>query len=803
MEEKMNFQKIDELFTVTPKAKNTTNLAPVVADKNKPKDIYSLLDAKKCMNLNIVLRQLSMSADDIVEWIFNNNSLDEKSSKIGDVLKALPSVDELERLKEFTGTYATMGTAEKVCLKLSKIKGYKHLLDLCALKSEFQQLNGNIATALDVMTESSQVVLTNETLKEILIIVLVTGNYLNQGSHVGAAKGFKLSSIPVIKDMKSTDSKLGFLNFIVAEFEESGGSVGGFKDLEILGKATTYSITNLRKDVDSIKQLSSKIQSLAKIVLDADVAEKVEQFSRTFSSELRNIEERMWNVEELNKRVARFFCEDENTFKIEDCFKILSVFSENCGQVKRENEMRRQADMEAEKRKLGKTSGVHELNRFDSMKRETFSINDSSEIHRSKLPMLKSEVCEEKGKELFEILEAAKFFTNRRSRYSTRSTKSFLSENDMSSPAIERERKITADSFRTQSATLRNETLVKSILEQQSPTIESKLVDTSDDTTEAIMEVAAVDNISEVNELMPSELSVKSDFEDNIAGEIVDIQAEETLILKENRSNTLERKCVGPAKPSNLVRSRLTTSYLELPMVTSSAMSDRDKSIELTRFKRIQSIKLKPNKPNELETPRMQTRNPNVIKKNEADKKISEMFPRDTYKPPVGLYKSQAGELLIHLPKGKEEKIKNKELTKSKTNLTFEGDSTRMSYTSQSKVSTTSFIGRIHKKIIGEPTKHIKVARNDSIKSQVTAFKDISGKTAKELAQPKTNERIVIVHPTRASLLRESIRIKNKVEPKSKKSSQVIVETQSWSRKLNKSRDFNQWKLVNINELTE
>lgn len=763
VQQKMNFQKIDELFTVTPKAKNNANLGPDVADKNKPKDIYSLLDAKKCMNLNIVLRQLSMSADDIVNWIFNNNSLDERSSKIGDVLKALPGVDELDRLRDFTETDAIMGTAEKVCLKLSKTKGCKHLLHLCALKSEFQQLHSSISTYLDVMTESCQVVLTNETLRDILIIVLVTGNYLNQGSYVGSAKGFKLSSIPVIKDMKSADSKLGFLNFIVDELEKSGGSVGGFKELEILGKATTYSITSLRKDVDSIKQLSSKIQNLGKIALESDVAEKVEQFSRTFSSELKNIEERMWNIEELNKRVARFFCEDENTFKIEDCFKILSMFSENCSQVKRENEMRRQANMEAEKRRLSKTCGVCELNRVDSIKRKSLSINNSGDKITGGFT---NQVCDEGGKELFEILETAKFFTNRRSRHSTRSTKSFLSDSDMSSPAIERERRITAD--RTQSVTLENDMLVRSILEQslnivehQPANIEPKSANATDDSFDATMQVVAIDNISKVNEL--SKLTAKPDFENNTVKETVNVEAEESLIFKENRSNVPERKYLGLAKQSNLVKSRLTTSYLELPNSTSNIASGRDKSIELTRFKRIQSIKLKPH---ELPTPRMQRRNPNATTKNEIDKKASETFTKDTYKPPVGLYKCQAGELLIHLHKGKDEK--NNIVTKPKTKITFEGNSIGTPNISQSKVSTTSFLSRIHKKIIGESAQQIKIARTDSVKSQVTAIKDVSAKPTKELAQPKLKKNEVIVQPTRASLLRESIRIKNKVEPKSK-----------------------------------
>lgn len=55
----------------------------------------------------------------------------------------------------------------------------------------------------------------------------------------------------------------------------------------------------------------------------------------------------MRELEVLRSQLAEFFCEDPNSFKMEECFKIFYQFCEKFKQAVRENEKRRVLEEQA------------------------------------------------------------------------------------------------------------------------------------------------------------------------------------------------------------------------------------------------------------------------------------------------------------------------------------------------------------------------------------------------------------------------------------------------------------------------
>ena len=58
------------------------------------------------------------------------------------------------------------------------------------------------------------------------------------------------------------------------------------------------------------------------------------------------------NLESSQKEIADFFCEDPNTFKMEECFRLLNGFFDKFKKAVTENAKRREAEELAEQRRI-------------------------------------------------------------------------------------------------------------------------------------------------------------------------------------------------------------------------------------------------------------------------------------------------------------------------------------------------------------------------------------------------------------------------------------------------------------------
>lgn len=63
--------------------------------------------------------------------------------------------------------------------------------------------------------------------------------------------------------------------------------------------------------------------------------------------EMAQLKRDMEELENVRKSLADFFCEDTNTFKIEECFKVFHQFCQKFNQAVAENERRRMQEEQA------------------------------------------------------------------------------------------------------------------------------------------------------------------------------------------------------------------------------------------------------------------------------------------------------------------------------------------------------------------------------------------------------------------------------------------------------------------------
>lgn len=98
-------------------------------------------------------------------------------------------------------------------------------------------------------------------------------------------------------------------------------------------------LTNEFNALDTrIKKIKSQIQLAS---TETDIQEQMAQFLQMAEQEMAQLKRDMEELDGVRRTLAEFFCEDTNTFKIEECFKIFHQFCQKFNQAVAENERRR------------------------------------------------------------------------------------------------------------------------------------------------------------------------------------------------------------------------------------------------------------------------------------------------------------------------------------------------------------------------------------------------------------------------------------------------------------------------------
>uniref|UniRef100_A0A3Q3EWN2 FH2 domain-containing protein n=1 Tax=Labrus bergylta TaxID=56723 RepID=A0A3Q3EWN2_9LABR len=219
--------------------------------------------ANRAKNLAITLRKEGMAASDICCAIETYNQ------------RAL-SLDFLELLERFIPTeYETklihnyecegrpldeLSEEDRFMVRFSKIRASPSE-SACSPSwaTSPRQLNALIAASMSIKSSSK--------LKKILEIILAFGNYMNSSKR-GAAYGFRLQSLDLLLDTKSTDRRQTLLHFIVCKIQEKYPELQTFySELHFLDKAALVSLDSILQDVRSLErglELTSRELSVEK-----------------------------------------------------------------------------------------------------------------------------------------------------------------------------------------------------------------------------------------------------------------------------------------------------------------------------------------------------------------------------------------------------------------------------------------------------------------------------------------------------------------------------------------------------------
>ncbi|OCT60055.1 formin-like protein 1 [Xenopus laevis] len=233
----------------------TTFSMKVKAAQNQPNKV-SLIETNRAKNLAITLRKGGLNPEAITTAIQKFDMQAFNMDFLELLARFLPTDWERQQIAKYCRDQKPLDdlTAEdRFMVHLCSIPRLAERVNTMTFMANFPDMASRLKPQLDSLIAASMSIKSSEKLKGILELVLAFGNYMNSSKR-GAAYGFRLQSLDVLLETKSTDRKQTLLHYMIRVIHEKYSHLSSFhSDLHFMDKAATVSLDAVLADVKSLQ----------------------------------------------------------------------------------------------------------------------------------------------------------------------------------------------------------------------------------------------------------------------------------------------------------------------------------------------------------------------------------------------------------------------------------------------------------------------------------------------------------------------------------------------------------------------
>uniref|UniRef100_A0A3Q3W8J2 FH2 domain-containing protein n=1 Tax=Mola mola TaxID=94237 RepID=A0A3Q3W8J2_MOLML len=316
--------------------------------KESSKDEISILDSKRGMNLGIFLKQFKSNRS-IVEDIRRGEGKSYGAELLKDLLKLLPDAEEIKKLQSFKGDPDKLTLVDSFMYLLIQVPRFEVRIEDIVLREEFFPSCAVMSREIDVVRVATKL-MSCEELHAILHLVLQAGNIMNAGGYAGNAVGFKLSSLLSLADTKANKPGMNLLHFVAMEAKKKDEKLLKFPERLQNVQSAAISVETIELEFSSlyvrIKSLEEKVQG------DHELLQQLEPFLQSSAQMLQDLKRRRLDLRKEGSTLIDFFCEDKDTFKLDECFRIFQDFCIKFKKAVKQDNMDRELKEAARQRRL-------------------------------------------------------------------------------------------------------------------------------------------------------------------------------------------------------------------------------------------------------------------------------------------------------------------------------------------------------------------------------------------------------------------------------------------------------------------
>lgn len=339
----LDMDKFEEMFKT--KAQGAAIDLTCSKNKSSQKSIskVTLLEANRAKNLAITLRKAGRAPEEICKAI---HTFDLKTLPVDFVeclVRFLPTEAEVKLLRQYERErkpLEDLSDEDRFMMHFSKVERLSQRMTIMTFMGNFSENLQLLTPQLNAVIAASASVKSSPKLKQMLEIILALGNYMNSSKR-GSVYGFKLQSLDLLQDTKSTDRKMTLLNYIALIGKEKYPEVATFyNELHFVEKAAAVSLENVLMDV---RELGKGMDLIRKESSHHDNS-VLRNFVSGNEGKLDKIQKDARTAEEAYAAVVLYFGESPKTTPPSVFFPVFARFIKSYKEAELENEMRKKQE---------------------------------------------------------------------------------------------------------------------------------------------------------------------------------------------------------------------------------------------------------------------------------------------------------------------------------------------------------------------------------------------------------------------------------------------------------------------------
>ncbi|NXK39521.1 FMNL2 protein, partial [Piprites chloris] len=342
--EDLNVDEFEEIFKTKAQgpAIDLTSSKQKITQKGSNK--VTLLDANRAKNLAITLRKAGKTADEICKAI---HVFDLKTLPVDFVeclMRFLPTENEVKVLRLYERErkpIENLSDEDRFMMQFSKIERLMQKMTIMAFIGNFAESIQMLTPQLHAIIAASVSIKSSQKLKKILEIILALGNYMNSSKR-GAVYGFKLQSLDLLLETKSTDRKQTLLHYISNVVKEKYQHVSLFyNELHYVEKAAAVSLENVLLDV---KELQRGLELTKREYTMHDHNTMLKDFIQNNEGKLKKLQDDAKIAQDAFDDAVKYFGENPKTTPPSVFFPVFVRFVKAYKQAEEENELRKKQE---------------------------------------------------------------------------------------------------------------------------------------------------------------------------------------------------------------------------------------------------------------------------------------------------------------------------------------------------------------------------------------------------------------------------------------------------------------------------
>ena len=338
------------------------------ADRQPHKRVRQLkvLDTKTAQNLMILFGSIKMSPKDLARHILTMNEEYLSDAVLQQLIKYWPQTIELMQLEHHRKEIDELHEAEQAALTLGSIRQLESRLKAISFKIKFNELVQDIRPHLESATAACEEIRQAASFAKVLQLILLMGNYMNSDSKIlQNAYAFDISFLPKLSNIKSADSKMTLLHFLLQVIEDRHPECLCFpQEMQHLDDASRVSPEQLAKNLtqmqDSIRALEQDLQAFQPHNEQDRFGSSMSRFVVQAREQHETLQCMFSMMERLYTSIAEYFAFEPKKYAMDEFFADIKIFKDQFLESHREIKRIREEKERLEKAKIAREAAERE-----------------------------------------------------------------------------------------------------------------------------------------------------------------------------------------------------------------------------------------------------------------------------------------------------------------------------------------------------------------------------------------------------------------------------------------------------------